>query len=274
MSELPTYKVYAIRYATRPAQRRDHFLFGDPHEGDMPMDYYVWAIVGDDRAIVVDTGFSQEVADQRARTFLRCPVDTLNQIGIDPDRVEDVILTHLHYDHVGNFDRFAIAKFHLQESEIHYAVGKNMKHDFLAHPFHVDDIVGVVRLNYAKRVKFYEGPAEVAPGISIHPVGGHSVGLQFVKVNTAAGTLILASDVAHFYEHLETRRLFPGLVSAPDMFAAFEAVEEAAGPQQHIVPGHDPLVMQLYPAPSPELEGIAVRLDGPPPKRGTKTNKV
>lgn len=267
MSELPVYKVYAIRYAMREAQRRDHFLFGDPHEGDMPMDYYVWAIIGEDRSFVVDTGFTEKTAKERGRTFFRCPIETLNDIGLDPAKVEDVILTHLHYDHVGNFDRFPIAKFHLQEPEIHYAVGKNMKHDFLAHPFNVEDIVGVVRLNYAKRVKFYDGPAELAPGISLYPVGGHSVGLQFVKVNTEAGPLILASDVAHFYEHLETRRLFPAVVSAPDMFAAYDRVEEEAGPLQHIVPGHDPLVMKRYPAPSKELEGIAVRLDIPPTRR-------
>src|SRR5690606_17267313 len=110
---LPEYEVYAIRYAMRPAQRRDHFLFGDPHEGDMPMDYFMWAAIGKERSFVIDAGFTEQTAIERKRTFLRCPVDALKLIGLDGDTVEDVILTHLHYDHVGNFARFPKARFHL-----------------------------------------------------------------------------------------------------------------------------------------------------------------
>jgi len=263
MSEIPQYEVYAIRYAMRDAQRRDHFLFGDPHEGDMPMDYYVWAAVGPERSFVIDTGFTAETAADRKRTFLRDPIEALRLVGVDPDTVGDVILTHLHYDHVGNFHRFPKARFHLQEPEIHFATGRHMKHDFLQHPFNVDDVVGVVRLNYAKRVDFLSGPAEIAPGIKVHPVGGHSVGLQFVTVNTRIGTLVLASDATHFYENLHSRRPFPAVVSTPDMYDAFEALEAAAPSPDHIIPGHDPLVMKRYPAPSKELEGIVVRLDAP-----------
>src|SRR3546814_4770162 len=74
---LPEYQLFAIRYATRDAQRRDHFIGGDPHEGPMPMDYFMWVAVHDGRAVVVDTGFREEVAIRRKRTFLRCPVEAL-----------------------------------------------------------------------------------------------------------------------------------------------------------------------------------------------------
>jgi len=261
---VPEYRIYAIRYASRDAQRRDHFLMGDPHEGDMPMDYFVWAIVGPDETIVVDLGFTEETAIERKRDFYRCPIDTLNEIGVDPADVKTVILTHMHYDHVGNFDKLPNAQFHLQEPEIHFAVGRHMRNDFLAHPFNVDDVVGVVRLNYKKRVTFYDGPAKIAPGITVTPVGGHSVGLQFVTVETADGPVILASDVTHFYENIESRRLFPAVVSATDMFDAYDAVEAAAGKNGVIVPGHDPQVMTRYSSDSPALEGIAVRVDRKP----------
>jgi glyoxylase-like metal-dependent hydrolase (beta-lactamase superfamily II) len=75
------------------------------------------------RTFVIDTGFNAEVAKKRKRTFLRCPVETLGAFGIDVNAVEDVILTHLHYDHAGNFDRFPNARFHLQERELAYATG-------------------------------------------------------------------------------------------------------------------------------------------------------
>src|SRR5450759_2065124 len=122
-STLPEYELFAIRYATRNAQRRDHFIGGDPHEGPMPMAYYVWVATSNERTFVIDCGFTAEVAVKRKRTFLRCPVDALKLINVDAEQVRDVILTHLHYDHVGNFDRFPQARFHVQEPEIHYATG-------------------------------------------------------------------------------------------------------------------------------------------------------
>ncbi len=260
----PIYEVFALRYAMRDALRSNHFIGGDPHDGPMPMDYFLWVIKGPGRVVVVDAGFTAEVAAQRGRTFLRCPIDALRLLGVDADDVKDVILTHLHYDHVGNFHRFPAAEFHLQEPDLHFAVGRHMRYRHLSASFEVDDVVGIVRLNYAGRVKLYNGPVELYPGITLHPAPGHSAGLQFVRVNTQRGMVVLASDVTHFYENMETYRPFTTCVSVADMLESFDTLKAAAPSPQHIVPGHDPLVMQRYPAPSPELEGIVVRLDVPP----------
>lgn len=260
----PIYELYAIRYATRGGQRRDHFMGGDPHEGPMPMDYYLWVAVGPERTFVIDAGFTEEVARQRGRTFIRCPVDALSLLGVNPDAVEDVILSHLHYDHVGNFHRFPKARFHLQEPELHYAVGRYMQYPRMSHAFEVEDVCGIVRLNYAQRVVFYNGSADLAPGIRLHAAGGHSAGLQFVTVNTRRGTVVVASDVSHFYENLDRMRPFPTAFHVGEMFEGFDKLVAAAPTRDHIIPGHDPLVMKRYPAPSPELEGIAVRLDVAP----------
>ena len=119
--KLPEYELFAIRYATREARRADHFIGGDPHDGPMSMDYFVWVAKGPERAFVIDCGFTEETAKKRKRTFLRSPIETLGALGIDVNAVEDVILTHLHYDHAGNFDRFPNARFHLQERELAYA---------------------------------------------------------------------------------------------------------------------------------------------------------
>jgi len=260
----PQYEVYALRYAMRDAVRSNHFIGGDPHDGPMPMDYFLWLIRGPDRAVVVDCGFTAEVAAQRERTFLRCPVDALRLLGVHADAVHDVVLTHLHYDHVGNLHRFPAATFHLQEPDLHFAVGRHMRHRHMRHSFEVEDVVQLVRLNYAGRVRLYNGPVELAPGITLHPAPGHSAGLQFVCVNTRRGVVVLASDVSHFYENMETYRPFPVCVSVADTLDSFDRIRAAAPSPQHIVPGHDPLVMWRYPAPSTELEGIAVRLDVPP----------
>ena len=136
-------------------------------------------------------------------------METLGLLNISPAEVDDVVLTHLHYDHAGNFDRFPKARFHLQEREIHYATGRYMRFPRLSHSFEVEDVCGIVRLNYARRVLFYAGDAELAPGITLHAAGGHSDGLQFVKVNTARGPVVLASDVSHFYENSGERSAVP-----------------------------------------------------------------
>ncbi len=260
----PTFEVFAIRYAHREARRAEHFIGGDPHDGPMPMDYYVWLIRGPDRAIVVDLGFTAETALQRRREFLRCPVDTLRLLDVDPDAVHDVILTHLHYDHVGNLHRFPAAQFHLQEPDLHFAVGRHMRHAHFRHTFEVEDVVGIVRANYAGRVRLHNGVVTLCPGITLHPAPGHSAGLQFVRVNTIRGPVVLASDVSHFYENMDTGRPFPICVSVADTLESYERVRASAPSPAHIVPGHDPLVMTRYPAPRPELDGIAVRLDVPP----------
>ena len=72
-SHLPEYELCAIRYAERDARRSDHFIGGDPHDGPMPMDYFVWAAIGRERSFVIDTGFTAEVAAARGRRHLRCP---------------------------------------------------------------------------------------------------------------------------------------------------------------------------------------------------------
>ncbi len=260
----PEYEVFAIRYARRDARRAEHFVGGDPHDGPMPMDYFIWLIKGDGRAVVVDLGFTAEVASRRGREFLRCPVETLGRFDVTPDQVSDVVLTHLHYDHVGNLGRFPAATFHLQEADLHFAVGRHMRHPHLRQIYEVEDLVGLVRLNHKGQARLYTGEVALHPGITLHPAPGHSAGLQFVRVTTRRGPVVLASDASHFYETMETGRPFPILVSMPDTLESYERLFAAAPSVAHIVPGHDPLVMARYPAPSPDLQGIAVRLDVPP----------
>lgn len=264
IESLPTYSVHAIRYAARSGQRRDHFLMGDEHEGPMPMDYFVWTIQGPDVQIAVDCGFTADVAAQRRREHLRCPVDALRLVGMEADSVQHVIITHLHYDHAGNLARFPKAHFHLQETEMQHACGRHMGDPFNSHPYECEDVVDMVRLNFAGRVSFYDGPVDLAPGIQLIPTGGHTPGMQFVRVHTQRGWVVLASDTSHFYENIESGRPFPGLCFVPGVISGFRAVRAAADSPAHIIPGHDPLVMKRYPAPRKDLEGIVVRLDVPP----------
>ena len=260
----PEYEVYAIKYAMREARRPDHFLGGDPHDAPMPMDYFVWLVRNPERTLVVDTGFTAGVAAQRGRTWLRSPRDGLKLLGVDAAAVKDVVITHMHYDHVGTYPDFPAARFYLQDDEMAYVTGRYMRHSRLAHSFEVDDVVGMVRLVYQNRVVFHDGTAEIAPGIELHRIGGHTMGLQCVRVATRRGWLVLASDASHYYEPWDKYRNYPTTFHLGEVMDGFDTLRRLAASPQHIIPGHDPLVMRRYPAAAPALAGICVRLDADP----------
>jgi glyoxylase-like metal-dependent hydrolase (beta-lactamase superfamily II) len=257
----PSYEVYAVKYAERDARRPEHFLGGDPHDVSMPMDYFVWVVRGAGATWVVDTGFGEHDAASRGRRLLRSAADALGLVGVDARRVTDVVLTHLHYDHAGGWAQFPAARFHLQDREMAYATGRHMTRPALSHAFTADHVAGLVGAVHAGRVVFHAGDDELAPGVSLHLIGGHTDGLQVVRVRTVSGWLVLASDATHYYENLETGRPFPIVFDVGAMRSGFDTLRRLASTPDHIVPGHDPLVLERYPVAGPRLAGIAVRLD-------------
>ncbi len=243
-----TYELYALRYATHPKRRAsENFIFMEEEEDRlMPLDFYFWAIRSAERTIVVDTGFGRERAAARGRTFLHEPEELLGAIGIDARAVTDVVLTHMHYDHIGNVGRFPRASFHVQDAEIAYSTGRAMAHRATRQPFEVDDVVETIRCVYGGRMRFHAGPAQLAPGISLHLVGGHTPGLQVVRVRTARGWVVLASDAAHYWSNIRKRSPFPIVVDVPGMLDAHRAIEELADGPEHVIPGHDPAVVERF----------------------------
>jgi len=255
-----TYEVYAIKYAHHARRRAENFIGGDPHDGPVPLDYFVWLIRGGGHEVVVDTGFSAAMARKRGRDHLRCPTEGLRTLQCDASKVKHVVITHLHYDHVGNFDLFPAATLHLQDLEMRYATGRYMCHECFRGAYDAEDVVGMVRRVYEGRVRFHDGDAEILPGVSLHLIGGHTMGMQSVRVQTRSGPLVLASDASHFYANMEETRPFPIVWSVGDMVAGYARLRSLAAPGR-IIPGHDPLVLERYPAPSKALEGVVARLD-------------
>jgi glyoxylase-like metal-dependent hydrolase (beta-lactamase superfamily II) len=259
------YDLHALKYAELKGRKRsDLFIGGDPHDGRIDMDYFVWLAIGTAGVCVIDTGFSAETAARRGRTLLRSPVEPMAALGVDAASVRDVIITHLHYDHVGNFTLFPNARFHLQDAEMAFATGRHMTHPSISIAFDVEDVVGMVRAVYAERVVFHDGDAAIMPGITVHHLGGHTRGLQAVTVATRRGTVVLASDASHYYENMESGRVFAIVDSVPGVLEGYRRLRELAARPSLIVPGHDPEVMRRYPPSRSDLAGIAVRLDAEP----------
>jgi glyoxylase-like metal-dependent hydrolase (beta-lactamase superfamily II) len=258
------YEVFALKYAHHDRESSENYLFGDPHDILQPLAYFVWLIVGPSRTFLVDTGFDATMAGKRGRTITTPVVHAIEALGVDPASIEDVVLTHLHYDHCGNHDAFPRARYHVQDSEVAYATGRLMAHPIMRIPFEEEDIVSIVRRVFAGRVVFHDGDDELAPGVSVHRIGGHSKGLQCVRVTTRRGPVVLASDATHLYAHVNEGRVYPVTYNVGEVLEGYTTIRRLAASPDHVIPGHDPAVLDLYPAASPTLEGIAARLDVAP----------
>src|SRR6267143_711292 len=221
------YEIYALRYATMsPRTPHLNYLVPDPHETTaQDLDYFVWLIRGHGREILVDTGFNAEEAKLRNRKLTLNPVDALARFGVNADDIKDVVVTHLHYDHAGNLDRFPNARFHLQDREMSYATGRCMCHGTLRHPFSVEHVTLMVRHVFSDRVSFHAGDGEVAPGVTLH------------RGNP-----------------------FPILYNLGDMFEGWDIAQRLAGHPDRVIPGHDPIVTEIYPRASDKVDAYALHL--------------
>ena len=145
-----------------------------------------------------------------------------------------------------------------------YATGRCMCHAALKLPFEEEDVVAMVRKVFAERVVFHDGTDEIVPGVTVHRIGGHSKGLQCVRVKTRRGHVVLASDASHLYAHFTEGRVFPITYSVAETLEGYTTLQKLADSPEHIIPGHDPQVLERYPGAGPALDDWIVRLDVEP----------
>ena len=245
---MSAWEIYAIKYGDRDGRTRaDSFIFDDNHDAPHAIDYYMWLIRGQGRNILVDTGYDNAEAQARGRPIRLDPVEALKPFDLAPGDITEIIVTHLHYDHAGGLHLFPNARLHMQAAEMAYATGPCMCHDTLRMPFTAGHVCEAVKRLYSGQVIFHQGEAELADGITLHCIGGHSRGLQAVRVRTDAGWMVLASDASHFYENFMARKPFPIVVDLQDMLDGFDTLYRLASAPGLIVPGHDPLVREYFP---------------------------
>ncbi len=258
----PAHEVYAIKFGENRVGTRGEFFHGSagvPHDAPAPLDYFVWLVRTPDADVVLDVGFTPEVAARRGRTYFRRPSEALALLGVDCARVPWVVLSHFHYDHVGEVGAFPEARFVVQSREMAFWTGR-----FAArHEFHRliedEDVLRVVRLGLEGRVQFVDGDREIVPGVTVHLVGGHTEGSQVVSVQTARGTAVLAADASHLYANVCDDAPFAIHHDLAGMYAAFDRINDLVSAAELIVPGHDPGVVERF-DPVDGLAGAAVRI--------------
>jgi len=264
--DIEPFELLAVRYARHSGRQPHDNYVGhvDLHDAGCDLAYYVWVARRGKDTYVIDTGFEEQAARQRGRELLMPVPKGLELAGVAVEAVNDVILTHLHYDHAGTLDQFSSATFHIQDTESAYATGRCMTHQAMRAPYDVENVVTFIRKLYGGRVSFHQGDAELAPGMTLHWVGGHTAGLQVVRVWTRRGWVVVASDASHLYGNFQHGVPFPIVHNVADMLEGHRRVLALADSPDHVIPGHDPLVMARYPSYSAAAQGWVVRLDVDP----------
>ena len=246
-----TWRVLGLAYASRTGLRGQHFLGHDEESGaPHPTAYYVWLAVSDDHVVLVDAGIGPaRAAAMAGLRYSGSPVDLLAGLGVTPAQIGWCVLTHLHYDHTGVVADLPAATFVVQQQEWDYWTGpwaeRIARERWLVS---TDDLAHLGAARQEGRCQVVPGDRELLPGLGLHLVGGHTAGMQVVRLRTAAGHVVLASDASHFYENLVTDRPAPILHSVPGGYGAFDRIAELADRADLVVPGHDPEVLERYPA--------------------------
>jgi glyoxylase-like metal-dependent hydrolase (beta-lactamase superfamily II) len=256
------YEVIVIRYGTRETMRSEVYLnyplYGQP-DGPIRMDYFVWVVRNAARTILVDTGYSAAGGERRKRTTVLPPLEAWARLGIHPEDAPEILLTHAHYDHTGHLGAFPGSRIRMARAELEFWTGPHAHRTQFHHSVEDDELAGLVAARNDGRIDFFDDEADIAPGVRMMRVGGHTPGQSVVLVQTVDGPVLLASDAIHYLEEYEADLPFMSVANLVDMYAGFDRIRAlvTAGAVRHLVPGHDPGTLAMLTPYGAPLEGDA-----------------
>jgi glyoxylase-like metal-dependent hydrolase (beta-lactamase superfamily II) len=264
------YEVLAVRYGTRIARKSETYLnyhvYGEPDVA-LPMDYFFWIVRDGTRTVLVDCGFGAEPGRRRGRTQLVDPCEALRGLGIATERVDQVVVTHAHYDHIGNLHRFPAAEVVIARREYEFWTGPYAGRLQFAHSCEADELAHLGHLKDQGRLRLVDGTVDLAPGFELTVVGGHTPGQLVAQVDAGERSVVLAADALHFYEELERDRPFFVVADLLDMYRGFDVLREMTQDTGRLlVAGHDADVGARFPdrlGLGGGLDDLVIRVGGP-----------
>src|SRR5579871_4223592 len=172
----PVYEVYAVRYAALPDFPVAGLVKGADRSRKMDIAMMVWLVKGNGRNILVDSGFYHDrfFKEWKVKDFVR-PSDAVAQLGVRPEDITDVVITHMHWDHADGIDLFPRATVWIQKDEYAYYTGEAWQQPRTHGGIDPDDVLAIVKLNMQGRVKLVNGDGqEIVPGITCYTGGKHT----------------------------------------------------------------------------------------------------
>lgn len=252
------YEIYALRYATLPGFPVSELVKGADPARKLDIAMMIWLVRGNGRNILVDSGFYHDhfFKEWQVQDFTK-PSDTLTRVGLKPEDITDVIITHMHWDHADGMDLFPKARIWVQKEELEYYAGEAWQSKTTHGGIEEDDVLTLVKMNTEGRVGLVNGDAQqIIPGVTCYIGGKHTYQSQYVGVQTAAGTVVLASDNMYLYENLERHLPIAATLDSASNLRAQDRMKEIAARPAFIIPGHDPAVFAKFPNPMPGVAKI------------------
>ena len=267
-AQSPRYEVFAVRFAHVPYALAS-LVSGAERGPQVDIAFTVWPLrdTTSSRIVLVDAGFYRDkfIQSWKPQDFVRPSEALATGLGIAPDKVTDIIITHSHWDHADGADLFPKATIWIQKEEYEHYIGANG--EVLARGgVDVVDAEMLAGLKAAGRVKVIDGDnQEILPGIRVYTGGKHTFASQYVGVATADGTVVVASDNAYLYKNLEEKLAIAQTLDASSNLAAQKRMLEIAGSPARVIPGHDPAVFSRFPSVAPNVVRIAGAAKTPRP---------
>jgi glyoxylase-like metal-dependent hydrolase (beta-lactamase superfamily II) len=251
LPEAEKFDVYAVRFATIANFPVSSLISGADRSRRLDIAMTVWVLKGvNGRVALVDSGFHR---DQYFTAFavkdFVLPSEAIAPLGIKPEEVTDIFLSHMHWDHAGGIDLFPAARVWVQQDEFEYYTGEAWQSKDTHGGIDADDVLEMVKRNTMGRVTLVRGEDETSiSGIGFHVGGKHTWQSQFVSVQTRAGsTVVLASDNVYLYENLDTHKPIAQTLNADSNLRTQDRMRSLASALKLVVPGHDPAVFDRFP---------------------------
>ncbi len=265
MSASGDYVVTIAKYGPRQTVRSDVFLnyaLYDQPDDPIGMDYFVWVVRNADRTVLVDTGFSPEGGAVRHRDQLIGLPELYAELGVAAVDAPPIVVTHAHYDHIGNLGLFPSSRVLIARREFEFWRGGLAGRPLFHHSVEDVELAALAARADAGGVDLFDGRHELAPGIEVIELGGHTPGQSIVKVATADGPVLLASDAVHYYEEYEAAMPFTSVADLVAMYTGFETIRALveSGEVRHLVAGHDPATLDRFTPVTGRLAGLAATI--------------
>lgn len=245
---MPQYEIYAIKYAGPFTSSGAFMMWMKDWNEVVERNYYLWCLKGPETTIIVDTGVSPQMARERKLAGYVTPSEVLKRIDVEADKVQHVIMTHIHWDHAGGLSLFPNARVYIQEDEYQFW----MKDPIAKRPpfgLYWDEMLktDIETIDKEGRLTLINGDHKILPGIECLLAPGHSIALQAVAVNTAKGTAILGSDCAHVFKNYQQDWPSALIVDMVAWMRSYDKLKSKVSSLELLFPGHDPLMSQNYP---------------------------